>query len=75
MGMVFTRPKLLISSFLKESSVWYGIMPFMIYMIVFDFSTLLAYTYGYWQSINPLPKILVIPSMILSGPLPGMLFR
>ena len=61
MGMVFARPRQLISSFLKESSVWYGIVPFVLYIVVCETGWLRAYATGYQQAVNPLPKLLPIP--------------
>ncbi len=58
-GMLFTRPNKLIDNFLKEPSVWYGFIPFIIYIIFLTFSTLLT-PFGQ-PSLNPLPKILPIP--------------
>lgn len=60
MGMVFARPTRLISSFLKESSVWYAIVPFVLYIAACEAGWLSAFATGYQQAINPLPKLLPI---------------
>ncbi len=59
-GMLFTKPNQFINSFLKESSVWYSFIAFIVYLCFLTFETLVAPIFEQ-SSLNPLPKILPIP--------------
>lgn len=59
-GMLFTKPNQFINSFLKESSIWYGLIPFIIYLFFLTFEALVTPMFGQ-PSLNPLPKVLPIP--------------
>jgi hypothetical protein len=61
MVLVFKNPRLLIDRIVHESSYWYGIVPFIIYILACEAGWLSAYFTKSYQAINPLPKFFPIP--------------
>jgi hypothetical protein len=57
---VFCRPGRLVARYWEISSLWYGLVPFIVYILACEFGWISAYLIGSYQAINPLPKFLPI---------------
>ena len=56
MTPVFIKPKFLLKEFSDPISIWYGLIPFLFYILLAEITWLTAYFGGYYQPISPMLK-------------------
>ena len=57
---VFIKPKFLLKEFSNSNSIWYGLVPFLFYILLAEITWLTAYFGWYYQPISPMPKLIPI---------------